>query len=337
MIAGGETAALPPLPDHPVVSVVIPARNAGHTLPRAVEAALAQDPKPAEVVVAVGPSEDDTAEVAAALATEHPGVVRIVENPTGRTPDGLNAAIEAAAGEVIARVDTHAILPPGYLATAVAALRETGAGNVGGIQRPAADDGLARAVAAAMRSPAGTGGAQYRSGSTAGPVDTVYLGVFRREALEAVGGFDPAFTRNQDAELNLRLARAGYLVWLEPSLVVAYHPRGTLSGLARQYHGYGRWRRHTARVHPGSLRPRQLAAPAVVLAVVGAGLLSAVVRDARPVAIVGGGYLVGVVAAGVHAAEDLRDAPATACALAIMHASWGVGFLQGPPSDEVER
>ena len=337
MSSGGSTAALPLLPEHPVVSVVVPARNAGHTLPRAVEAALAQDPSPAEVVVAVGPSEDDTAEVAAALATEHRGLVRVVENPTGRTPDGLNAAIAAARGQVIARVDTHAVLPPGYLARALAALRATGAGNVGGIQRPTAEDGFARAVASAMRSPAGTGGARYRSGSVAGAVDTVYLGVFRREALEAVGGFDPTFTRNQDAELNLRLTRAGYLVWLEPDMVVAYHPRSTLAGLARQYLGYGRWRRHTARVHPGSLRARQLAAPAVVAGLLGSAVVSAAARDARPIAVAGGGYLAGVLAAGVQAADRLRDAPATALALAIMHVSWGVGFLQGPPSDEVER
>ncbi len=337
MIRGGPTAALPPLPDHPVVSVVVPARNAGHTLARAVAAALAQDPHPAEVVVAVGPSEDDTAEVAVALAAEHEGLVRVVDSPTGRTPDGLNIAIAAAVGQVIARVDTHAVLPPGYLATAIAALRATGAGNVGGIQRPTADEGFARAVAAAMRSPAGTGGARYRSGTVAGPVDTVYLGVFRREALEAVGGFDPTFTRNQDAELNLRLTRAGYRVWLEPAMVVAYHPRGTLSGLARQYLGYGRWRRHTARVHAGSLRARQLAAPAVVGGLVGSAIVSAVARDVRPVACAAGGYLAGVLAAGAHAAEDLRDAPATALALATMHVSWGVGFLQGPPSDEVER
>jgi GT2 family glycosyltransferase len=103
-----------------------------------------------------------------------------------------------------------------------------------------------------------------------GPVDTVYLGVFRRQALEAVGGYDPAFVRNQDAELNLRLRRAGYQVWFDPQLAVRYRPRGSVASLARQYREYGAYRRLTARRHPRSLAPRQLAAPAVVLGLAGA-------------------------------------------------------------------
>lgn len=282
-------------------------------------------------MIAVGPSRDGTAEVAAALAREAPDVVRVIDNPSGTTPDALNLAIAASHGQVVARVDTHAVLPPGYLATALAALRATGAGNVGGQQVPTAERGFARAVAAAMCSPAGSGGAAYRAGAAAGPVDTVYLGVFRREALEAVGGFDPVAVRNQDAELNLRLARAGYPVWLEPSMQVAYRPRGTLAGLARQYGQYGRWRRRTARLHPGSLRARQLAAPVLVLALVAAAVASAVLASVVPVALVAGGYGLLVGAAGLQAAPELRWWPATVLALATMHLAWGVGFLRGPP------
>ena len=182
-----------------------------------------------------------------------------------------------------------------------------------------------------MRSPWGAGGATYRVGGRPGPVDTVYLGVFRREALEEVGGFDESFVRNQDAELNLRLRRAGHLVWFDPELAVAYQPRASLRALARQYREYGRWRRATARRHPGSLALRQLAPPALVLVIAGAALLSLVRADLRPLSLVVSGYLVGVGAAGSSAADELRDAPATTLALLTMHLAWGVGFLQGPP------
>ena len=322
---------LPPLPERPVVSVIVPARDAAAGLEGAVTTALSQEPTPDEVVIAVGPSRDDTRGRAQALAAAHPDRVLVVDNPSGATADGLNAAIARARGQVLARVDAHAVLPPGYLATAVATLRRTGAGNVGGVQHPVGNTPMGRAVAAAMRSPAGTGGARYRSGGAEGPVDTVYLGVFRREALAAVGGFDPAFVRNQDAELNLRLTAAGYPVWFDPRLQVTYRPRQDLGSLARQYLGYGRWRRLTVRTHPGSLRARQLAAPLVVLALAGAGLASILSRDARPGTLVAGGYLGAVGLAGAHAAERPREAPATALALLTMHVSWGVGFLLGPP------
>lgn len=323
-------SALAPLPSDARVSVIVPARQAAATLTAAVTSVLAQEPAPHELVIAVGPSTDGTELVAAELAAVLPSV-RVVANPSGRTPDGLNVALAATDGEVVARVDAHAELPAGYLATAVAALRETGAGNVGGLQVPVADAGFAAAVACAMRSPLGTGGAAYRSATEPGPVDTVYLGVFRREALDAVGGFDPTFVRNQDAELNLRLRAAGYTVWLEPSLRVTYHPRSTVRGLALQYTQYGRWRRLTARKHPGSLRPRQLIPPLAVVGLVGAGSLSAVSRNPWPALVAGGGYLGALLAGGAHAAKGLRQAPATALALGTMHLSWGVGFLLGPP------
>jgi succinoglycan biosynthesis protein ExoA len=330
-LAAADRVCLPPLPEDAVVSVVIPAREAAATLPEAVASVLGQRPPPAEVVVAVGPSSDGTEQLAQQLADTHPGVVRVVANPSGRTPEALNAAIDAARGQVLARVDAQAVLPEGYLSTALDALRRTGAANVGGRQVPTAEAGFARSVAAAMRSPLGTGGAAYRSGATAGEVDTVYLGVFRREALDAVGAYDRRFTRNQDAELNLRLREAGYAVWLEPRLQVAYRPRADVRSLASQFAQYGRWRRATARAHPGSLRPRQLAAPALVVGLVGAGAVS--VASARPwpaVAAVGG-YL-GLVALGAsRASPDLRAWPATTLALVTMHLSWGIGFLLGPP------
>jgi succinoglycan biosynthesis protein ExoA len=228
-------------------------------------------------------------------------------------------------------VDAHARLPEGYVARAVEQLRATGAANVGGRQVPVAAGGFARCVAAAMRSRVGAGGAAYRVGGAPGPVDTVYLGVFRRQALEAVGGFDPAFVRNQDAELNLRLRRAGYQVWFDPQLAVRYRPRGSVASLARQYREYGAYRRLTARRHPRSLAPRQLAAPAVVLGLAGAASVSLLARDPRPAALVTAAYAGLLGGAAVASAEEPSEAPGIAVALGTMHLSWGVGFLGGPP------
>lgn len=325
--SGGAAAlpALPPLPDDARVSVVVPALNAPQAAPRAVASALAQ-PGVDEVVVAAG--DEATRAAVAAIDDDR---VRVVDNPSGRTPDALNAAIAATSGEVIVRVDSFAVLPEGYVPTAVRVLRETGAANVGGRQVPTAERGMARAIAAAMASPAGAGGATYRVGGDAGPVDTVYLGVFRRSALEAVGGFDPRFTRNQDGELNLRLRRAGYIVWFEPSLAVAYHPRGSLGALARQYGQYGRWRRLTVAVHDGTIAPRQLAPPVLVLGLVGLAVLSALVGTAIPLGLGVAVYTAGLIIAAAASVPVLRLAPATAAALATMHLAWGVGFLLGPP------
>lgn len=307
--------------------VIIPARDSATTLPAAVASITRQHPT-VPIVVAVGPSADGTAEVAAGLADVTPHML-VVSNPDGSTPAALNRALRACDRPAIARLDAHAQLPDGYLAVAADVLAaRPEVGNVGGRQVPTADGGFAAAVAAAMRSPVGAGGAAYRTGTTAGPADTVYLGVFRREALEQVGGFDERMIRNQDYELNIRLRKAGWTVWFDPRLEVAYTPRGSVRSLARQYFDYGRYRRLTARLHPRTLKPRQLAAPVLV------ALLAASLVAGGPVswwipAVTVGGYLLAVLAAGFLA--DFRRGPAVALALATMHVTWGVGFLLGPP------
>lgn len=309
----------------PAVSVIMPARNAAATIGAAVASALRQDVPDLEVVIAVGPSEDGTEAVAAQLATDPR--VQVVENPSGVTPAALNAAIAASTGDILVRLDAHAELPDGYVPIAVAVSQATGAGNVGGRQVPVAEAGTAAAVAAAMRSPLGSGGAAYRSGTEAGPVETVYLGVFRREALAAVGGFDEGLLRNQDYELNHRLIEAGWQVWFDPRLAVTYHPRGSLRALAAQYRDYGRFKRVVMRRHPSSVRPRQLAPLVMVTAVVLAVAFGAVTGAWWLPGLVCGGYLALVLVGGVVA--DPRRAPLVAGALATMHWSWAVGFLQG--------
>ena len=311
----------------PSVSVVIPLRNGAKDLPRCLEAVLAQDyPGPLDVVTAVGPSEDDTLAVARAAAAADPRV-RVVDNPSGRTPSALNTAIAASAGEVVARVDGHAVIPPGYLRTAVEALRDSGADNVGGIQAAAGETPFEQAVAAAMTSRFGVGNASFHFGGEPGPTDTVYLGVFRRSALERVGGFDETLIRNQDYELNWRIRDTGGVVWFEPRLRVRYRPRSSLRGLARQYFEYGQWKREVLRRHPRSVRLRQLVPPAAVVAnAVGLIVGLTMRREALAVPAV---YAASTIAAAVVAGRG--QPPAVAARLpavfATMHHAWGLGFL----------
>ncbi len=314
----------------PRVSVVMPILDEERHLRDAVEQVLRQDwSGPLEVVLALGPSTDRTDEVAAELSAAD-ARVRTVANPSGRTPQALNAAIGAATGDVVVRVDGHAEIPADYVRRAVEVLEETGADNVGGIMDARGVTPFERAVAAAMRSPLGVGSSRFHTGGEAGPVDTVYLGVFRREALDRVGGYDPDFTRSQDWELNHRIRDSGGVVWFTPELRVTYRPRSTFRGLARQYLEYGRWRRTVSRTHAGTLNVRYLAAPAMVLGTGAAALLGLVWA---PAWVVPAGY-VAAVAAGGAAITRGEPAPSRLLAgpvLATMHWAWGWGFLTSRP------
>jgi len=282
-----------------------------------------------EVVIALGPSSDRTDEIAAELAREDPRV-HTVPNPSGRTPAALNAAIKASRHPVVVRVDGHGLLSPGYIATAVRLLAETGAANVGGIMHAEGETAWERAVAAAMTSKIGVGNAAFHTGGRAGPAETVYLGVFRREVLEQQGGYNEEFIRAQDWELNFRIREAGGLVWFSPELRVAYRPRPSVRALAKQYRNYGRWRHVVSRYHSGSINLRYLAPPAAVCAIA-AGVVAGVA--VTPWAfVVPGGYLAAIAAGSLPAGKGLPPAARTQIpvALATMHMSWGWGFLTSP-------
>ncbi|HSM44216.1 MAG TPA: glycosyltransferase family 2 protein, partial [Acidimicrobiia bacterium] len=282
-------------------------------LPRALESIENQTyPHIVEVVVAA--ADEASARAGAGVA--------VVDNPEGSTPAGLNLAIAASSGEVIVRCDAQSILPPEYISRAVETLMRTGAANVGGMQVPVGETKREKAIAAAMSSPFGAGDARYRIGGEEGSVETVYLGVFRRDALERVGGFDESFIRNQDYELNHRLIESGETVWFDPELQVRYRPRGSLGSLARQYFEYGRAKRAFVRRHRGSLRWRQLAAPIVTVILLGALLVSIWVPAALLLLLA---YATALIVVGFTIRG--RNAIQIFAALATMHLSWGWGFL----------
>ena len=324
--AGGPGADCDRLPQ---VSVVVPAKDCAAVIPECLEAIGAQTYRGSiDVTVAVAPSSDGTDSAVAGTGIELP--LRVVDNPLGTTAAGLNLAVAASTGEIVARVDAQARIPPDYLERAVSTLTRTGAANVGGMQRPVGATGLPGAIAAAMGAPFGGGPAAFRRGRHSGPVDTVYLGVFAREALESVGGFDETLGRNQDYELNWRLRTHGYSVWLDPSLVVGYVPRSNYRGLACQYFWYGAWKRTMLKRNPRSLRVRQLAAPALTAGLAFSALELVLGRwrgAALPV------LYAGACAAAAARLRDVgggrRDRARAAAAFAVMHVAWGAGFWTG--------
>jgi succinoglycan biosynthesis protein ExoA len=306
--------------DNPLVSVVMPVRNEADAIGATIDSILSQTyPGPIEIVVADGMSTDGTREVLDEVSSSS-SRIRYVDN----------LAVAASHGSVVVRCDGHAELPPDYISTALAILEETGAVNVGGIQDAIGTTPMQRAIAYAMSSRAGTGDARFHYGGEPGPTDTVYLGVFRRDALLDAGLFDETLIRNQDYELNIRLRRNGGTVWFDPRLRVVYRPRSTLRALWRQYFQYGSWKRKVIRMHPESTRLRQLIAPLFVLSLAASGAVA--FTPWRPAGLIAP-VAYGIVLISATAATLVRRRDPAALllpgALTTMHLSWGIGFLIG--------
>ena len=320
----------------PAVAVVMPVLNEENYLEAAVLAILSQDyAGDIQVVLALGPSIDRTNDVAARICAGD-SRVSTVSNPTGRTPEGLNAALAATTQEIVVRVDAHSELSDGYIRLAVETLQRTGADNVGGIMGARGVTSFEKAVAAAMTSPLGVGSASFHTGGVEGPAETVYLGVFRRSALERVGGYDPAFTRAQDWEMNYRIRSTGGTVWFNPDLFVTYRPRPSVPKLAKQYFEYGSWRREVMRQHPETRRTksalRYFAPPLAVALIVIGKILGSIGLVTNSVLIWGYIFPIGYLALTLVSALTLvKRAKGGALwvpiVLMTMQMSWGIGFL----------
>jgi glycosyltransferase involved in cell wall biosynthesis len=229
----------------PFVSVVIPCRNEARFLPRCLDSILSGD-YPAdrmEVLAVDGSSSDATRECIRAYA-QRDGRVRLVENPQATTPAALNRGIDAARGEVIARVDAHAAVAPDYFTRCVEHLSSSGADNVGGVMRTLPRDcgWFAGPIAAALSHPFGVGNSYFRIGSGEPRwVDTVFGGCWRRQVFERVGRFNPELLRSQDLEFSLRLRAAGGRTLLAPDVRSDYYARARLGSFWRHNFLNGEW------------------------------------------------------------------------------------------------
>lgn len=318
----------------------MPVRNEERHLAESVRSVLNQDyDGDLELIIAVGPSRDGTAQLARLLAATDRRI-KIIDNPTGRIAAALNLALIASRHPVVVRVDGHCLLPGGYIRTAVTTLRDTGAANVGGVMAAEGITPFQRAVAWAMTSPFGVGPASNHTGGVAGPAETAYLGAFRRDAIDQAGGYNERFQIGEDWDLNHRIRKAGGLIWFQPAMHVTYRPRATMRDLAVQYFRYGRWRRELCRRHPGTVNLRYLAPPVAVASVL-AGTLAGVVGLLAGCGwagrLVSGfaiplGYAGGVTGVAASAFRGLPAAVAVQLPLALgaMHMSWGLGFLTSP-------
>ena len=370
----------------PRVSLVLPCRNELRHIEACLTSILHQDPPDGgfEVIVADGMSDDGTREILARMeqgaggsgadargqklavdgqppeaggqGASSPGAspvstLRVIDNPGRIVSTGLNAAIRAARGMVIVRLDAHSEYAPDYVRRCVEILEQTGADNVGGPWVAKGDRYLSRAIAAVFQSPFGVGGARSLNLAYEGAVDSVYLGCWRKASFEQFGYFDEELVRNQDDEHNLRITRLGGKIYQSPQIRSCYRPRGSLGALFKQYMQYGYWKVRVIQKHKLPASWRHLVPGAFVLTLLAlvllsafSGLLSTIAADhlrlpahfsfqlsAFSFLALGGTYLLAVTIASVLTARktEWRLLPILPLVFPCYHFGYGYGFLRG--------
>jgi glycosyltransferase involved in cell wall biosynthesis len=316
-------------------SIIIPCYNEQATIRLLLDAIYKQTyPRTAiEVIIVDGMSTDRTREEIAAFQGEHTDLaIRLIDNPARIIPAGLNLGICAASGQILIRLDGHAVPVLEYVERCVRDLDAGLGDNVGGVWEihPARTGAIAAGIAAAASHPLGVGDARYRYTARSQSVDTVPFFAFRRSLLDRTGKYDENLLTNEDYEFNVRVRQSGGTVWLDPAIRSTYYARPTLSALARQYWRYGFWKGRMLLHYPRTLRWRQALPPVFTASLIGLVILAVAVPWARwmlagEIAI----YCLVLLGAGALLALKQRDIAmliSLPLAIATMHLSWGTAL-----------
>jgi cellulose synthase/poly-beta-1,6-N-acetylglucosamine synthase-like glycosyltransferase len=319
----------------PRIDVVISTLDEERYVERCLEHVLGQD-YPRELVKTIlvdGGSTDRTVELARRLGEADDRLDVVADGLRRSLPEAINVAVARGSAELVAKVDAHGYPARDFLRSAADAFERAGedVACVGGRPEQTGETEWGRAAALARTSRFGVGGSVYAGTTELELVDTVQCGVYRRDALERVGGFDPTMVYGEDDELNWRLRDAGYKILLDASIRFVYVARASPAALFRQYRNYGHAKVRVLLAHPRFLRPWHLAPAALVAGgaalAVGATLGSGPARRAG--ALAAGAYVAAALVAGTRAAGDggpARVARVCACFGAI-HAGYGAGML----------
>lgn len=226
ILPGTSLDCRPRLSDPPLVSVVIPARNAAATLARAIASVQAQDWAALDIIVVDDASTDATAAVAAGFAG-----VRTIRLPAqSGAAAARNAGIAAASGRVIAFQDADDEWLPGKLRRQMALLQADPACSfVACGARLVTLDGRDGGPLFGGQIPQ-AGDDAWRGLLARNTIATPCVVAWRR-ALEAACGFDAGLTVAEDQDLWIRLSLAGRLAYLDAHLVRVHMTAISVSGV----------------------------------------------------------------------------------------------------------
>ena len=281
-----------------------------------------------EILVVDGGSQDGTQDIVLAAG----GNVRLLNNPRMTAAAAMNIGIQECSTAIFIRMDAHTLYANDYVSRSVSTFEESDATVVGGPMRPIGTNPFGCAVSAVTTSPLGVGPGRFHYSEKLEEVETVYLGIFDREFVIKVGGYDEKNLQwaAEDQELNYRIRKAGGKILLDPRITSTYFPRNNPRALARQYHNYGMCKASTLAKHKMLPYWRPMVPAIMVMStliwIIGAIFFGQTLFAVLPLGI----YALAASAIGLQMGKKQKCKPhLVAYALSICHWCYGFGFWRG--------
>lgn len=260
--------------EYPKVSFIIPVLNEENTIGKCLDSLLELDyPKDKmEILIAMGKSADNTNKIVKKYAEKHKNIV-ILKNPQGNTSVGRNICIEHSTGDMLMNYSGHAIAEHNLLKILALKLSKlpdeivsVGCSNVS----PEKQNFVGKLAGVVFSSFMGgknlfVQNAEFNEECFS---DHISFACYRKKPVEEVGNFDPEFWCGQDAELDLRLLKAGYKILYTPKTKTYHYKRSTVKSLFRQMYRYGIARAKMVKKHPKTLKIFHLIGPGFIAAIV---------------------------------------------------------------------
>lgn len=322
----GSTAMTPDVDANVSSLIIIPCLNEEkHIEPLLNKLVLEVDQLNAKIVVADGGSTDQTRDIVARLSATDPRIV-LLANPRRIQSAAVNLAVQTFGRDYdyLIRIDAHGDYPDDYCRQLVQEAVLTQADSVVVAMETVGSGIFQKATAFAQNSKLGNGGSKHREGARGHWTNHGHHALMRIAAYEAVGGYDETFSHNEDAELDYRLKKAGFGIWMTDKTRMIYYPRSTVGTLFRQYLGYGRGRAKNILKH-GSMPNLRQALPLLVVPVfIGAFLavlswVAVIPFSIWALACLGYGFWMAIGQRNLYG-------PLAAISAMVMHFAWSAGF-----------
>lgn len=229
----------------PFISIVIPVYNEELFIEECLNSVISFDyPKNKfEVLIIDGDSKDKTVLLIQEYINKHDNIY-LYTNHRKIVPVSMNMGINISRGDYIVRLDAHCYYPSNYITALITNAIAFNVDNIGTICLTEVKNitDISTSIRFVLSNRFGVGNSLFRTGvDKATIVDTVPFGCFTKNILEKVGGYDERLIRNQDIEINKRIAKVGGTILLLPEPGCIYFARENYTSFALNNFGNGMW------------------------------------------------------------------------------------------------